>query len=175
MRYKVLKKQNNSGMCFICGLSNSAGVHMKYYECEKPDGERVLLGVIKPREEHQSYPNRMHGGVAAAILDESIGRAFWLESKEWGVTMELTTKYRKPTPLDRTLYIEGKLLKVMSRAFDAEGKLFYIDEGGNEVVCATGTGRYFILPVEQIAPEQLEPQNWFLDEEVLPEYIDTSI
>jgi acyl-coenzyme A thioesterase PaaI-like protein len=175
MRYKVIKKQNNSAMCFICGLSNSAGVHMKYYECEKPDGERVLLGVIKPREEHQSYPNRMHGGVASAILDESIGRAFWLERDDWGVTMELSVKFRKPTPLDRTLYIEGKLLKVTSRAFEAEGKLFYIDEDGKEVVCATGVGTYLILPIEKIAQEQLEPANWFYDDEKLPEYIDVTV
>jgi len=175
VKYKVLKKQNNSAKCFICGLSNSAGVHMKYYECQKPDGEKVLLGIINPREEHQSYPNRMHGGVASAILDESIGRALWLERDDWGVTMELTTKFRKPTPLDRTLYIEGKLTKITTRAFEAEGKLFYIDNDGKEVVCVTGFGRYFLLPIEQIAAEQLAPENWFYVDEELPEYIDTSI
>jgi len=174
MRYKVLRKQNNSAMCFICGLSNKAGVQMKYYECENQSGDRVLLGVIRPKQEHQSYPNRMHGGVAAAIIDESIGRAYWLEHKEWGVTMELALKYRKPTPLDRTLYIEGKLTKVGSRAFDAEGKLFYFDKDGKEVVCVAGNGRYMILPIEQIEPEQLAPENWFLDEEELPEFLDVS-
>lgn len=171
MRYKLVKKQNNSSMCFICGLSNVAGLQMKYYECENEAGERVLLGLINPKAEHQSYPNRMHGGVAAAILDESIGRALWLEREEWGVTMELTTKYRKPTPLDRSLYIEGKLTKVLSRAFEAEGKIFYIDDEGKEVVCVTGSGRYMILPLEKIEPEQFSPENWFLVEEDMPEYL----
>lgn len=171
MKYKILKKQNNSSMCFICGLANVAGVQMKYYECENESGERVLLGVIEPKEVHQSYPNRMHGGVAAAIIDESIGRAFWLEREEWGVTMDLNIKYRKPTPLDRTLYIEGKVTKVVSRGFDAEGKLFYIDDNGKEVVSVTGSGRYFILPIEQISGEQIAPENWFYKEEDLPEYI----
>lgn len=159
-------------MCFICGLSNAAGVRMKYYECENEDGERVLLGVIKPREEHQSYPNRMHGGVAAAIIDESIGRALWLEREEWGVTMELTTKYRKPTPLDRPLYIEGKLVKIMSRVYEAQGKIFYIGDDGEPVVCVTGTGRYYIMPIEQIAGAPLDAENWFYDEETLPEFIE---
>jgi hypothetical protein len=86
--------------------------------------------------------------------------------------MELTTKFRKPTPLDRNLYIEGKLTRVTSRAFEAEGKLFYIDDDGKEVVCVTGSGRYFILPIEQIAEEQLSAENWFYDEEDLPEYIE---
>jgi acyl-coenzyme A thioesterase PaaI-like protein len=172
MRYKVLRKQNNSAMCFICGLSNVAGVQMKYYECENENGESVLLGVIQPKQEHQSYPNRMHGGVAAAIIDESIGRAFWIQRKEWGVTMELNVKYRKPTPLDRTLYVEGKVTGVTSRAFEAEGKLFCIGDDGKQMVCVTGTGRYFILPVEQISEEQMSPENWFLDEEELPEFIE---
>lgn len=161
-------------MCFICGLSNAAGVQMKYYECENESGERVLLGVVQPKQEHQSYPNHMHGGVAAAIIDESIGRAFWLEHQEWGVTMELTVKYRKPTPLDRPLYIEGKLTKVTSRAFDAEGKLFYIDDDGKQVVSVTGSGRYFIMPIEQIAKEMIEPENWFYVEEDLPEYLEVT-
>ena len=113
----------------------------------------------------------MHGGVAAAIIDESIGRALWLEREEWGVTMELVTKYRKPTPLDKTLYIEGKLTKVTSRVFDAEGKLFYIGGDGKEVVCVTGAGRYYIMPIEQIAGEMLDHENWFYVEEELPEYI----
>lgn len=172
MRYKVLKKQNNSATCFICGLSNVAGVQMKYYECENENGEHVLLGIIHPKQEHQSYPNRMHGGVAAAIIDESIGRALWLRSSEWGVTMELQTKYRKPTPLDRTLYVEGKLTKVSSRAFEAEGKLFYVDDDGKEIICVTGWGRYFILSIEQIAAEQLAPENWFYQEENLPEFLE---
>jgi len=172
MRYKVLKKQNNSAMCFVCGLSNVLGVQAKYYECENPAGEKVLLGVIKPKPEHQSYPNRMHGGVAAAIIDESIGRALWLERQEWGVTMELTTKYRKPVPLDRTLYVEGKLTKITSRAFDAEGKIFYINDDSKQVICVTGSGRYFIQPIEQIAGAALDDENWFLDQENLPEHID---
>jgi len=172
MKYKIIKKQNNTARCFICGLSNVAGVQMKYYNCENESGEKVLLGIINPKDEHQSYPNRMHGGVAAAILDESIGRAFWLEREEWGVTMDLHTRYRKPTPLDRPLYVEGKLTKVSSRGFDAEGKLFYIDDDGNEVVSVTGTGRYLILPIEQISGEQIDSENWFYEEEELPKYLE---
>jgi len=172
MRYKVRKKQNNSGMCFICGVSNTAGVQMKYYECDNEKGEQVLLGIIKPKQEHQSYPNRMHGGVAAAIIDESVGRALWLQRQEWGVTMELNVKYRKPTPLDKTLYVEGKLTKVLSMAYDAEGKIFYIGDDGKEVVSVTGRGRYYIMPIEKIAGAQLGGDDWFYVEEDVPAYID---
>jgi uncharacterized protein (TIGR00369 family) len=153
-------------------MKNAFGVQMKYYECENENGEQVLLGIINPKQEHQSYPNRMHGGVSAAIIDESIGRALWLSRQEWGVTLELKVQYRKPTPLDRTLYVEGKVTKVLSRTYDAEGKIFYADDNGNQVVCVTGSGRYYIMPIEQIAGAPLNDEEWFYVEEDLPEYVE---
>jgi acyl-coenzyme A thioesterase PaaI-like protein len=151
-------------------MENKSGLRAQFYECEDPAGERVLLTVIKnTRDEHQSYPNRMHGGIAAALLDEAIGRTFSLIDPEaWGVTMDLTTRYRKPTPLDKTLYIESKITGETSRGFDGEGRLFTAD--GTTLV--TATGRYFRCPIEQIAGASLDHSNWFFVEEDLPEYIE---
>ena len=42
------------------------------------------------REEHQSYPGRLHGGISSTILDETIGRAILLLQPDvWGVTVEI--------------------------------------------------------------------------------------
>ena len=43
MIYKVLKKQNNSAMCFVCGIHNNAGLNTTYYEIEG----NQLVGVFK--------------------------------------------------------------------------------------------------------------------------------
>jgi len=169
MKYKVLGKQNNSSMCFVCGMSNTAGLRAKFYNCLSPAGEPVLLGIIKPLDEHQSYPNRMHGGVSAAILDEAVGRALWVTSPGiWGVTMELTTRYRRPVPLDVPLYIECKITKVTHRGFDGEGRIFT----ATEPACVTASARYMILPVEQISEEMINHENWFYVDEDLPEFIE---
>jgi acyl-coenzyme A thioesterase PaaI-like protein len=70
----VLNAQNVSRNCLVCGVDNALGLQARFYELE--GGE--LLGVFSPREEHQSYPGRLHGGIASTILDETVGRAILL-------------------------------------------------------------------------------------------------
>ena len=103
MRYKVTGKQPNSKMCLVCGLKNPYGLKTFFYELE--NGE--LMSVCRLMEEHQSYPNRLHGGITTALLDETIGRAILIKSKGeiWGVTLEFTTRYKKPIPLDGELRV----------------------------------------------------------------------
>ena len=175
MRYCVNKRQNNSNMCFVCGMLNSAGMKARFYECTKEiDGadveKNILLTVVQPQEIYQSYPNRMHGGIISALLDEVIGRAVQIaEPDMWGVTIDLNVKFRKPAPLDQTLYIEGKTTKVDQRTFDGEGKLFLKDG----TVCATATGRYFIVSLEKAFPNsELNEKNWFQVEEEIPEFFE---
>ncbi|MCK4890494.1 MAG: PaaI family thioesterase, partial [Candidatus Aminicenantes bacterium] len=61
MKIKISKKQPNSKMCFVCGLKNSFGLHSSFYELE--NGE--LMAIFSPGEEHQGYPGRLHGRIAA--------------------------------------------------------------------------------------------------------------
>ena len=58
---KVVKKQNNSKMCVMCGLDNPAGVRAPFYTME--DGSVVTR--FRYGEVHQSYPGRVHGGLIA--------------------------------------------------------------------------------------------------------------
>ena len=75
---QITGKQPNSKMCFGCGLDNSFGLKSRFYELET--GE--LLAVFQPAKQHQGYPGRLHGGLAAAILDETIGRAIMISHAE---------------------------------------------------------------------------------------------
>ena len=69
MRQRVTGKQENSRMCLVCGLKNPFGLMTAFYELENDE----LLAIFRASDEHQSYPGRLHGGVAAAVLDETIG------------------------------------------------------------------------------------------------------
>ncbi len=52
------------------------GLRGRFYVLElAAAGVPEVLGVFTLREEHQSYPGRLHGGISTAILDETIGRA----------------------------------------------------------------------------------------------------
>ena len=160
MKLKVIKKQNNSAMCAVCGMSNNLSLRARFYEVE---GE-LMVGVVTGRDEHQSYPNRMHGGLISALLDEVIGRAINIpEPDAFGVTSELNVKFKKPVPLNEELKVVGKLTKNTRLVFQAEG--FIEDAAGN--ILATGTATYVKMTAARIAGKPLTADQWFFlpDEE----------
>lgn len=142
-------------MCLVCGLSNDFGLRTSFYELE--NGE--LMGIFTPQEEHQSYPGRLHGGIAAAILDETIGRAIMIQDREiWGVTVEFTSRYKQPVPLDQELRVIGRIQKNGSRIFEGSGEIL-LEDGS---VAVQGFGRYIKLPLDQIADFDYEEQDWMV-------------
>lgn len=162
MDYRVRGSQNVSRMCLVCGTENQAGLGARFFELES--GE--LLAVFAPREEHQSYPGRLHGGIASAILDETIGRAISISQPQvWGVTVELSLRYRKPVPLDRTVRVVGRITADLGRMFEGSGEIL-LEDGS---VAVEGSGRYMKLPLERIAGSELDETQWFPDERPLPD------
>ena len=107
---KILSKQKNSRMCMICGLDNEYGVNAPFYNME--DGS--VMTVFRYKEQHQSYPGRVHGGMITAMLDEMGLRSLWakeLSEETFGVTISLDTKYRKPVPYETELIGRGVVVK----------------------------------------------------------------
>jgi len=157
---RVVAAQNISRMCMVCGTENASGLHAAFYELDS--GE--LLGVFQTREEHQSYPGRLHGGILSAMLDETIGRAVSVTQHDaWGVTVELTVRFKRPVPPGTEVRAIGRITKDSSRLF----------EGTGEIVLADGTlaveafGRYLKMPIDKIADGDFESE-WFADERELP-------
>ena len=144
MRHRVKVKQPSSKMCLVCGTENSCGLWADFYELDNGD----LVAVFEPRNEHQGYPGRLHGGIAAAILDETIGRAIMIKYPEdtWGVAIELTTRYRKPIPLGGKLRVTGRVTKDTSRIFEGSGEILLKDG----TVAVEGRGKYIKFPLEKI-------------------------
>lgn len=142
---KVVSKQRNSKMCAICGMDNEYGVHAQFYNME--DGS--VMTKFKYREEHQSYPGRVHGGLITAMLDEMGLRALWAKEgseEKLGVTMSLDTKYRKPVPYDEEIIGKGIVIKENNKFFVVDSKI--MDLQGN--VLANGTIKYIKLDTNKI-------------------------
>ncbi len=154
MIYKIEKKQKNSSFCFVCGLKNNYGIHAHFYATET--GE--VIGLFTPSEEHQSYPGRLHGGIATAILDETIGRAILnkYETEVWGVTIELNLRFKKPIPLNKQLKVIGRVTNETSRTFEGTGELILPDG----VVAVTARGKYLKAPLEKITDFNPEENEW---------------
>jgi acyl-coenzyme A thioesterase PaaI-like protein len=120
MRYKVLKKQTISHNCFICGEKNVAGMKMAFYELENRDTVGVFTGGL----EHVSYPDRMHGGIITAVLDETIGRAIQIDYPDiLGVTLDIKVKFRKSVPVLQRLLCVGRITKDLGKFFGGCGEI----------------------------------------------------
>ena len=154
MFHKVTAKQPNSKMCLVCGLKNPFGLHASFFELDNNE----LLAIFKPREEHQSYPGSLHGGIISTILDETIGRAIMIQSESeiWGVTLDLQIRFKKPVPLDEELRVIGRIIKNSSRFFEGTGELLLKDG----TIAAEGHGKYLKAPLEKIADFDVDAQEW---------------
>jgi uncharacterized protein (TIGR00369 family) len=153
MNHKVIKKHQNSKLCFVCGLKNDFGIKAGFFELDNNE----LVATFTPCEKHQSYPGRLHGGVSSAILDETIGRAIMIEHKEiWGVTVELNVKYKRPVPYDVELKVVGRITSQNRRFFEGTGELILPDGK----VAVTAWGKYMKLPLEKIADWDHDEEEW---------------
>lgn len=148
---RVIGKQRNSKMCFICGMDNPIGLKAQFYNME--DGSVMTPFVF--RKEHQSFPERVHGGLAATMIDELGLRAMWAKDQSeesFGVTMSLSVKYRKPVPYDEELFARGivvketpKFVTIVSEIYDRAGELL-----------VNGEAVYIKLSPEQIVSDAVD-------------------
>ena len=165
MKRKVESVQNVSRMCLVCGAENAAGLHGRFYELD--GGE--LLGLFRPTVEHQSYPGRLHGGISSAMLDETIGRAVTIAHPgTWGVTAELTLRYRKPVPLDGEVRVIGRITRDTSRLFEGSGEIVLADGS----VAVEARGKYVKMPLDAITDGDFDERDWFPDQRSAPEAVD---
>ena len=65
----------------------------------------------------------------------------------WGVSVELTTRFRRPVPLAGEVRVVGRITKNSSRLFEGTGELL-LEDG---TVAVSGRGKYIKMPLEKIA------------------------
>lgn len=143
---KIQKKQTNAHDCLICGVDNPYGVHASFYEME----DNTVVSLFTYQKYHQSYPERVHGGMIAAMIDETIGRAIWLTNPgEYACTLKLNIEYHKGVPYDIPLKCVAKIDHVDKIAFKGHAELQTMD---GQMLCK-GNGLYMFLKKEQISPD----------------------
>lgn len=119
-----MNKQPNSRQCFVCGIENPIGLHLKFYESNR--GE-VTADYTAP-EHFQGYPGVLHGGIVASILDETAGRALMGDSPpRFMFTAKLEVRYRKNVPIGQALKIVGRAGKDKGRIAEATSAIYSQD------------------------------------------------
>ncbi len=134
-------RQPISRYCYVCGRENPIGLRVQFYQ----QGNQVMTR-FTPCSEHQGYPDRMHGGIAATLLDETIGRAGFI-SGYWTFTAKFEVKYRKPIPLGQEITIVGEVTRERGRMMEGRGEVRLADGS----VAVEGSGLFV-----KLKPDELE-------------------
>ena len=151
-----MNKQPSSRYCFLCGVDNPIGLKLSFFE----DEEHRVSARFVPGEAHQGYPGTMHGGIACALLDETIGRTL-VHEDIWAMTVELNVRFRAPIPVGRPLTVVGELVRLRSRTMEGHGQIV-LEDG---TVAATAEAKYIRLSNEQVEAFRTELGYW----QVVPE------
>ncbi len=132
----------NSKSCFVCGDHNPAGLGVRF----ETDGEQVWTSFV-PHEKHMGYAGVTHGGVIAAVLDETMGWAPCVVEKRFCVSVEISVSYRKSLPIGLPVTVRGWMTSSTRRIWEAEGDI----RDAEGTVFATGRGRFIPMTAEKSA------------------------
>jgi len=123
--------------CFACGRLNPAGMHLDF-DVSRDRAETRYTGT----QRHQGYDGTLHGGVVAALLDETMGWAIFHQGI-WGVTAKLDVTYRRPVPVGEELRVVGEVVRDRGRAIELHGTVARAADGE---VLAEADGLFLRMP-----------------------------
>jgi uncharacterized protein (TIGR00369 family) len=136
-REVILESEYNA--CFGCGHKNPAGLRLTFYETD----EEVEAEYTVP-EQFAGPPGIAHGGIQAAILDETLCVAAFAKAGTQVVTGEMTIRYVRPVPTLTPILARARVVDRKDRSFFIEGEI-YLTATGEELTRARG--RFFAQDV----------------------------
>jgi uncharacterized protein (TIGR00369 family) len=151
-------RQPSSRSCFVCGRDNPVGLKVRW-DNHKDVGE-IRASVTIPAH-FNGYPGVAHGGIVAALLDETAGRSILLDGDfdQLMVTAKLEVRYHKPTPTDVPLLLVGRLVRGGDQHAEARAELRLPDG----TISARATVLLARPPAEISSRWQAERPYWKVD------------
>ena len=147
-------KQPTYRTCFMCGRENNHGLKIVWYNNLELN---QVEAVVTIPEHFNGYPGIAHGGIVAAILDETSGRAVMLDGnfENLFVTLKLNVTYRKPIPTNTPLNAVGWLEHKGNRGMKVAAELS-LPDGTVTTECKA----IVVRPTDEIS-ESWEPERKF--------------
>ena len=129
--------------CFGCSPKNSHGLRMKFFS-----GEGALFSWLSVPGHLCGWENLVHGGVLAAILDETMGWTAIHFLKKFALTNSMTVEYKKPVRIGEEIRVEGRVLEAVGKREATVAGLIY---KGGDVLCAKSVGTFRLFTPGAIA------------------------
>jgi acyl-coenzyme A thioesterase PaaI-like protein len=150
-----MNQQPVSRDCFVCGVDNPSGLHMRFYETDTVPVQ-VTAEYTVPAH-YQGYPGVVHGGIVATMLDEVTSRTIFRGNPpRFVVTARLSIRYRKPVPVETPLRLTGRVVEDKGRVITVAGEVQSMDGtilAEAEAVLVEVEPSFFGEPI-------LSPSNW---------------
>ena len=130
--------------CYGCGRLNDVGMKIKSYWNEDEDNE-TSVARFTPKPYHTAFPGYVYGGLIASLIDchgtgTAAAAAYRAEGREMDteptlrfVTASLHVNYIKPTPIDVTLVLSGRVQEIKGKKVKVDVTL-----SANGEICASG-------------------------------------
>jgi len=149
----VRSLQPNSKHCFVCGLDNPFGLHLRFYDI----GPGEVTAEITIPNSYQGYPGVVHGGIVAAMLDEAAGRAHMGgDPPRFMFTARLEIQYRKNVPIGQPLRLVGLAGKTKGRTAASSSAIYDADG----LLLAEAEALMVNVPDETLKGADLETLGW---------------
>lgn len=126
--------------CVVSGKENPMGIAIDVWKVSEVEVvSRVTLGPA-----FEGAPGRAHGGIVAAIFDDTMGGVLTVRSRP-AFTAWLRVEYHHPTPM-------GVELEFRARLDDEDGRKLYMSGEAihEDVRFASATALFIAIPREQL-------------------------
>lgn len=108
--------------CFGCGRDNPIGLKLDM----KLEGDHCVA-YFTPKAEHESYGDRMHGGLTSTLLDEVMGDYVFRKAGKPAYTARLEIRFCSAIRIGETVKVEGWPEVHRGRLFIMKGKITHAD------------------------------------------------
>lgn len=128
------------------------GFKIKYFQKKSDDSFLISRAYFGP--ETEGPPGFCHGGSQAALLDEVMGAAAWIQGKTV-LAAKIEVQFRKSLPV-------GSLVSAIARIQKQEGKKIFIEaqlRGDDDVLYAESTGLFVEIDVQKHLKKEPRPSN----------------
>lgn len=141
-------------VCYGCSHTNEKSLKLDFFKTNQGG-----LGCIWiPQPGLESFPNIIHGGLSATILDELGGVVIQSDDDVFAVTVSSNFFYHSPVYLDQKIYGYARIVSRFKKYILVEGQLF---DAKSKIFCSMSGLYYvpskkafnFITKLKQYSPE----------------------
>ncbi|MDA1095875.1 MAG: PaaI family thioesterase [Chloroflexi bacterium] len=112
--------------CFGCGPDNPIGLGLVFNAVEdEPDH---VFAIWTPKEDHQGWPQAVHGGLVSTLLDEAAAYVAYARGDRTA-TARLNIRFHTPAPVADALRVDGRLQRASRRLLQVRAQVTTLASG----------------------------------------------